>query len=184
LILPDLIFVAAQSKTHSRGPVRQADFLEFCALTAPARCLADRSNGRIVFGVSISMPGLRIRIFGQGGDFMYAKMIVVALLLANAACAPRSVVRSTPPLSALGFQPFALEPAVFESDDPNPGRLCQVGTKDCMTPREMYGGLCFLSTGRCKADGHLQYVSAVERLQLEAPVAGGGNPEIILPVER
>jgi hypothetical protein len=113
---------------------------------------------------------------------MFARITVVSTLLACAACAPPSVVRSTAPRSALAFQSVALELAIFESNDPNIGRLCQVGTKDCMTPSEMYAGLCFLSTGRCQAGGHLQY--AMQRLQLEAPVAGGVNPEIILPIGR
>lgn len=95
---------------------------------------------------------------------MYSRLIVVSLLLTGSACAPPAVVRSTPPLPARASPSFAFAPTVFESNDPNPGRICQVGTKDCMTPSEMAGGLCFLASGRCKADGHLQYESAVQRL--------------------
>jgi beta-lactamase regulating signal transducer with metallopeptidase domain len=70
------------------------------------------------------------------------------------------------------------------ANDPNPGRLCHVGTKDCMMPSEMSVGTCLLSTGRCQADGHLQPASADSRLLLEAPASGGATPKIVLPLAR
>jgi len=115
---------------------------------------------------------------------MYARIIVAPLLLAIWACAPHPVaqtLQSTPPPAV---RSSALSTAALESSDPKPGRLCRVGTKDCMTPSEMSVGLCMLSTGRCKADGHLQYASSMGPLQLEPPVTGGANREITLPVER
>jgi hypothetical protein len=94
---------------------------------------------------------------------------VVLLLLTSAACAPPPVVRSSLPSSAQAFQSFALEPAVFESNDPNPGLFCLVGTKNCGASSEF--GRCLLSTGRCKSDAHVEFASADSRLLLESSAA-------------
>jgi hypothetical protein len=48
----------------------------------------------------------------------------------------------------------------------------------------MEGGACLVSTGRCKADGHIQKATADLQLKLESSAPGGVNPEIELPVER
>jgi hypothetical protein len=113
---------------------------------------------------------------------MYER-ILAPLLLGIAACASHPMVQSTHP-AAPALRASSVQPAVFESSDPNPGRLCHVGTKDCMTPSEMSTGSCMLSTGRCKGEGRLQYASATQRLLLESPVTSGALPEIVLSVER
>jgi hypothetical protein len=112
---------------------------------------------------------------------MYAK-IFAPLLLGMAACASHPIESTHPAMPAL--RASAPQPAVLESGDPNPGRLCHVGTKDCMTPSEMSTGICMLSTGRCKGDGHLQYAGAAQRLLLESPVTGGAIPEVVVPGKR
>jgi hypothetical protein len=106
--------------------------------------------------------------YGFQGVFMRERIIVASLLLVCAACAPHRASQSSPapPLLRL-IATSTLNPAVLESNDPNPGHFCFVGTKDCMTPSEMYGGFCLLSTGRCKSDAHAQVAS-----------------EIVLPAER
>jgi hypothetical protein len=107
---------------------------------------------------------------------MYARTIVVPLLFAIAACAPRSVMQVPTPTSAL--LTTTLSAAVLESNDPNPGRVCLVGTKDCMSMSKTPFGTCLLSTGRCEADVRIQ--KAESRLLLEPPVSGGANPETVL----
>jgi hypothetical protein len=107
---------------------------------------------------------------------MYARTIVVPLLSAIAACAPHPVMQVPTPMPALLTTTFSA--ALLESNDPNPGRLCLVGTKDCMSMSDIPFRTCLLSTGRCKADGRIQ--NADSRLLLEPPVAGGANPEIVL----
>jgi hypothetical protein len=102
--------------------------------------------------------------------FMRAWIIVASLLLACSACSPHRVVQSTAPSSPLRREVSAKH-AVFESDEPNPGHFCFVGTKDCMTPTEMYDGFCFLSTARCKSDARAQ-------------VAGVHTLEMVLPIDR
>lgn len=111
---------------------------------------------------------------------MCARTIVVPLLLAIAACAPRSVMQVPIPMPVLSTTTFSA--ALLDSNDPNPGRLCLVGTKDCMSMSGMPFRTCLLSTGRCKADGRIQ--NADSRLLLEPPVTGSANPDIILPVVR
>jgi hypothetical protein len=110
---------------------------------------------------------------------MHARITVAALLLAIAACTPHAVVQS-PPVPAL--RTTAVKSAVSESNEATPWRFCLVGTKDCAALNEFT--TCLLSTGRCKADAHVEFASSEFRLQLEPPVAGGANPEIILAVER
>jgi len=117
---------------------------------------------------------------------MYVATLVAPLLLAIAACVPHPAARLhqsstlTPALLTAG-----LDDTRFDSSDPNPGRFCLVGTKDCMSLSEMSFGTCLLSTGRCKAEARIQPASAESRrLLLESPVAGGANPEIVLPLER
>jgi hypothetical protein len=107
---------------------------------------------------------------------MYARTIVVPLLSAIAACAPHSVIQVPTPIPAL--LTTTVSAALLDSNDPNPGRLCLVGTKDCMSMSEVPFRTCLLSTGRCKADGRIQ--NADSRLLLEPPVTGGANSEIIL----
>ena len=107
---------------------------------------------------------------------MYARTIVVPLLFAVAACAPRSVMQVSAPTPAL--LTTTLSAALLDSNDPNPGRLCLVGTKDCMSMSKTPFRTCLLSTGRCEADGRIQ--NADSRLLLDHPVAGGVIPEIVL----
>jgi hypothetical protein len=107
---------------------------------------------------------------------MYARTIVIPLLLAIAACAPHPVMQVPTPAPALLSSTFSA--ALLESNDPNPGRLCLVGTKDCMSMSKTPFGTCLLSTGRCEADVRIQ--NAYSRLLLEPPVTGGANPEIVL----
>jgi hypothetical protein len=107
---------------------------------------------------------------------MYARTIVVPLLVAIAACAPHSVMQVPPPMPALLTTTFSA--ALLESNDPNPGRLCLVGTKDCMSMSKTPFGTCLLSTGRCEADVRIQ--NADSRLLLKPPVAGGANSEVVL----
>ena len=115
---------------------------------------------------------------------MNARITVAALLLAIAACAPRPGVQSTPsaPMPMPTLQTSALTPAIFESSDADPWRFCLVGTKDCAALSEF--GTCLLSTGRCNSDAHIENAGAKIRLQLESPVTGGTNPEIIVPIDR
>ena len=68
--------------------------------------------------------------------------------------------------------------ALLESNDPNPGRLCLVGTKDCMSMSDIPFRTCLLAMGRCKADGRIQ--NADLRPLLDHAVAGGAIPEIAL----
>jgi hypothetical protein len=105
---------------------------------------------------------------------MYARTIAVPLLLAVAACAPHSVMQVPTPMPAL--LTTTVSAALLESNDPNPGRLCLVGTKDCMSMSETPFATCLLSTGRCEADVRIQ--NADSRLLPQFPVAGGANPEI------
>ena len=107
---------------------------------------------------------------------MYTRTIVVPLLSAIAACAPHSVMQVSTPMPALLTNTFSA--ALHESNDPNPGRLCLVGTRDCMSMSEIPFRTCLLSTGRCEADGRIQ--NADSRLILERAVTGGANPEIVL----
>lgn len=107
---------------------------------------------------------------------MYARTIVVPLLSAIAGCAPHSVMQVPTPMPAL--LTTTVSAALLDSNDPNPGRLCLVGTKDCISMSEIPFRTCLLSTGRCKADGRIQ--NADSRLLLDHPVAGGANPEIVL----
>jgi hypothetical protein len=106
---------------------------------------------------------------------MYARTIVVPLLLAIAACAPHSVMQVPTPMPAL--LTTKVSAALFESNDPNPGRVCLVGTKDCMSMSKTPFGTCLLSTGRCEADVRIQ--NADSRLLPEPPVTGGADPEIV-----
>jgi hypothetical protein len=105
---------------------------------------------------------------------MYARTIVVPLLSAIAACAPHSVMQVPTPMPAL--LTTTVSAALLESNDPNPGRLCLVGTKDCMSMSEIPFRTCLLSTGRCKADARIQ--NADSRLSPEPRFIGGANPEI------
>lgn len=102
---------------------------------------------------------------------MYARTIVVPLLVAIAACAPHPVMQVSTPVPALLTTTFS--GALLESNDPNPGRLCLVGTKDCMSMSKTPFGTCLLSTGRCEADVRIQ--NADSRLLLEPPATGGAN---------
>jgi hypothetical protein len=104
---------------------------------------------------------------------MYARTIVVPLLSAIAGCAPHSVMQVPTPMPALLTNTFSA--ALLESNDPNPGRVCLVGTKDCMSMSKTPFGTCLLSTGRCEADVRIQ--KAESRLLFEPPVTGGANPE-------
>jgi hypothetical protein len=113
---------------------------------------------------------------------MHARITVAALLLAIAACAPRPVVQSTPAAPTRDWLRSALNSAVLKSNDVDPWRYCLVGTKDCADLSEF--ATCLLSSGRCNADAHVEYASSESRLRLEPPVAGGANPEIILPIDR
>jgi hypothetical protein len=115
---------------------------------------------------------------------MCARIIAAPLLLVLLACAPHAVVHLPQSSPTPALRPAALSAARRESSDPNPWRFCLVGTRDCMTLSEMSIGTCLLSTGRCRADGHIQPASTETRLLLESPAAGGANPEIVLPVER
>jgi hypothetical protein len=107
---------------------------------------------------------------------MYARTIVVPLLSAIAACAPHTVMQVPTPMPTVLTTTFSA--ALLESNDPNPGRLCLVGTKDCMSMSETPFGTCLLSTGRCEAEVRIQ--KAHSRLLLEPPATGGANPEIVL----
>ena len=107
---------------------------------------------------------------------MNARTLAVPLLLAISACAPHSAIQVPNPMPAL--LTATVSAALLESNDPNPGRLCLVGTKDCMSMSEIPFSTCLLSTGRCKADGRIQ--NADSRLLLEPRVSGGVNPEIVL----
>lgn len=113
---------------------------------------------------------------------MQARIIVAALLFAIAACAPRSVIQSTPAAPTPDLRGSALNSVVRKTNDADPWQFCLIGTKDCADLHEF--ATCLLSTGRCKADAHVEYASSEYRLQLEPPVAGGAIPEIILPVAR
>lgn len=107
---------------------------------------------------------------------MYARTIVVPLLSALAACAPHSVMQLPTPMPALPTTPVSA--ALLDSNDPNPGRLCLVGTKDCMSMSDIPFRTCLLAMGRCKADGRIQ--NADLRPLLDHAVAGGAIPEIAL----
>src|ERR1700676_2977036 len=99
------------------------------------------------------------------GSFMYARTIAVPLLSAIAGCAPHSVMQVPTPMPAL--LTTTVSAALLDSNDPNPGRLCLVGTKDCMSMSVVLFSTCLLATGRCKADGRIQ--NADSRLLLDHP---------------
>jgi hypothetical protein len=107
---------------------------------------------------------------------MYARTIAVPLLSAIAGCAPHSVMQVPTPMPALPTT--TVSAALLDSSDPNPGRLCLVGTKDCMSMSETPFGTCLLSTGRCEADVRIQ--NADSRRLLKPPVASGANSEVVL----
>src|ERR1700676_472994 len=98
---------------------------------------------------------------------MHAITIAVPLLSAIAACAPHSVMQVPTPIPAL--LPTTVSAALLDSNDPDPGRLCLVGTTDCMSMSDIPFRTCLLSTGRCKADGRIQ--NADSHLLLDHAVA-------------